>query len=158
MDTPREEPQNRETAPRFEFREFTISELAYKLSLDLRNAYLRAPLGLDLSEQDTSGEDQQLHFGLFEDPNILASVTLKPLDNDRLKLRQMVVDQSTRGCGLGRVLITKAEHILRERGYKQITLSARLEVKSFYEKLGYKRNGARFLLIGIEHVTMDKEL
>lgn len=138
------------------FKRFTTAEKAYQSSLALRNTYLRKPLGLTLSEDDTAGEAQQLHFGIFEEEQILASVTLKDLGNGKMKLRQMVVDQSLPRSGLGTMLIRNAEEALRTMDCHEITMAARVSAKGFYEKLGYQVYGSCFLELGIEHITMCK--
>ncbi|MBD5781251.1 GNAT family N-acetyltransferase [Pelagicoccus sp. NFK12] len=140
------------------FRQFSTRDEAYSMAIQLRDAHLRAPLGLKLNELDTAGEDQQLHFGLFDGQRILACVSFKQLDDKRMKLRQMVVDPSLQRSGLGRTLIANAEETLMKRGCLEITLSARASARAFYEKLGYRAIGESFVEVGIEHLKMDKSL
>ncbi|MDQ8204525.1 GNAT family N-acetyltransferase [Pelagicoccus sp. SDUM812003] len=139
-----------------EFRQFTTDDAEYQQSLELRNAQLRAPLGLELSESDTAGERSQLHFGLFRERRLLASVTLKNLGDGRMKLRQMVVEPSARGMGLGRALIENVEKRLRSMDCVEIVLAARVNAERFYETLGYRSSGERFREVGIDHLSMTK--
>lgn len=140
------------------FRQFTTSDEAYPSSLELRDAWLRAPLGLTLNEFDTADDGQQLHFGLFDEQRIVASVSFRPLPNRQVKLRQMVVDPSLQRSGLGTALVRKAEEHLRERGFVGITMNARIAAKGFYEKLGYQSVGETLVEIGIKHVRMIKRI
>jgi predicted GNAT family N-acyltransferase len=136
--------------------EINFGSEAYLASLALRERCLRRPLGLTLSDADLEGEDGQWHYGLFDDGALVACVILKPLDDSLVQLRQMVVDDRCRNCGLGRELIRAVEADAQTRGIRKITMSARYEVREFYEKQGYNAVGAVFQTHGIEHVQMEK--
>jgi predicted GNAT family N-acyltransferase len=137
-------------------RQFTIGDCVYSDSVDLRERHLRAPLGLSLDDEDLSEEKAQLHFGLFEGDRLLGSVTFKIVNESRLKLRQMVIDESAQGSGLGTMLIRGAEMAVKELGYCDVEMAARLAVKGFYEKLGYVAQGDVFVEVKIEHIKMVK--
>jgi predicted GNAT family N-acyltransferase len=137
-------------------RQFTTNDNVYATSLELRDRYLRAPLGLSLNDADLSKEGEQLHFGLFEDDSLLGSVTFKVVDESSLKLRQMVIDESAQGAGLGTMLISGAEQAVKKLGYQNVEMAARLAVKGFYEKLGYVSEGEVFNEVKIEHIKMIK--
>jgi len=50
------------------------------------------------------------------------------------------------------------EDYIKKTNPKPITLNAQLEVKEFYEKLGYKPVGHVFHEAGIPHIKMEKVL
>ena len=141
-----------------EIRTFSTTDQEYQASLELRNKYLRIPLGLDIRNEDLSDEVNQTHFGLFEGRRLLASVILKDLGNGLVKLRQMVVDEKVRGKGLGRKLIQGMEKLAKRKGVKNIEMSARFTVKGFYEKSGYRAEGGIFEEVGISHIKMKKRI
>ncbi len=141
---------------RMQVRQFTTDDSAYKDSVELRERYLRAPLGLSLADEDLSEENIQLHFGLFEGDRLLGSVTFKIVNESLLKLRQMVIDENAQGSGLGTMLINGSEEAVRELGYHAVEMAARLAVKGFYEKLGYVAQGDVFVEVKIEHIKMVK--
>lgn len=60
----------------------------------------------------------------------------------------LVVSDKMRGRGVGQALITTTEKHLAQTNIRRIAVNARFEreeVHEFYEKLGYTRNGFRFV-------------
>ena len=53
----------------------------YRGTLAMRHGILRAPLGLDWSADDLTGEDGQLHFGLFDDEDTVQEAFLRAVSN-----------------------------------------------------------------------------
>jgi len=129
----------------------------YKMTLDLRNQVLRIPLGMRLSDNDIAGEQKQLHFGLFQDSVLVASVIFKPLCSKKVKLRQMAVHTDFQGCGYGAMLVNLSEQKIFGLGYKEIEMAARETAVGFYQKLGYSKQGEKFTEIGIPHFHMVKQ-
>ena len=129
----------------------------YRGTLAMRHAILRAPLGLDWSADDLAGEDEQLHFGLFDDEDTLVGcVVAKPLGDGMAKIRQMAVADG--GRGNGRRLIEGMEAALRGRGIRRVEMDARKTAVGFYQKLGYRVEGGEFLQVTIPHLRMVKDL
>jgi predicted GNAT family N-acyltransferase len=52
----------------------------------------------------------------------------------------------------------EAEAEARRRGLKRVKLHARDSAVPFYEKLGYRPDGAWYDALGITHLDMAKEL
>ncbi|MGD7652413.1 MAG: GNAT family N-acetyltransferase [Verrucomicrobiales bacterium] len=141
-----------------EVREFRVDEPVYQESLDLRDRFLRIPLGLSIHDDDLTDEGGQVHVGLFDGGELVASVILKDLGGGCGKLRQMVVEESRQGRGLGRRLIEGLEDVARSRGFSFIEMAARLTARGFYEALGYVAEGDVFPEVGIDHIRMVKRL
>ena len=60
----------------------------------------------------------------------------------------LVVSKNVRGCGIGRRLIAAAENDFAQRDIRRVAVNTRFERKEaheFYERLGYRRNGFRFV-------------
>jgi predicted GNAT family N-acyltransferase len=74
------------------------------------------------------------------------------------KVERVAVLPESRGSGLGRELMDGVEAHAREIGAKDLVLHAQASVVSFYEKLGWRSVGPRFLEAGIEHQEMKKRL
>ncbi len=126
----------------------------YAQACELRRRFLREPLGLELTEADVAGDDSQHHFGLFDQGgSLIGNVTGKPDPDDAItvRIRQMVIDERRRERGLGRRLLTEAERLLAERGFKRSILYARDEAAPFYERCGYQDTGENAELIGLPH-------
>ena len=64
------------------------------------------------------------------------------------RILALVVSNGMRRHGIGRKLVAAAEKHFLEKKIRRIAVNTRLtrkEVHSFYESLGYERNGFRFL-------------
>lgn len=140
------------------FKQFRFDSPEYKQSLVLREQVLRQPLGLSLSKDDLSGEEQQLHFGLFENSGIAAVVLFKPASDKIIKLRQMAVSSLSQGKGLGKLLVNSAEIEIAKLGYTRIEMAARETAIDFYRSLGYHTLGSKFEQVGITHIMMTKDI
>lgn len=131
-------------------------------TITLRNKVLREPLGLIFSEQDLEDEAQAIHLAYFTNQNAInflaGACFLTPHKEDTLKLRQMAVDASCQGKGIGRKLIAFAEQVALERGYSYLYLHARKEALNFYIKQNYKQVSDEFFEVGIPHYEMIKEI
>jgi predicted GNAT family N-acyltransferase len=131
----------------------------YVASLRLRSDILRAPLGKELVNSDTDGEEHQLHFGCFTAGQLKGCIVAKPLNGGtKVKLRQMAVAGDCQGQGIGKRLIVDFERFLKNKGIKRTELSARQTAILFYKKLGYETIGGSYLEQGIEHTKMQKTL
>lgn len=143
--------------------EETVRQLAYgggeyRQALELRNALLRKPLGLDLGLAGITGEESNRHYGLFRCGELVACVMAVPLGDDQLQIRQMAVREAFQGRGLGRRLLLAVEAALREVGCRFLVLNARESAIGFYRNLGYQPVGEFFLELGIVHQRMEKAL
>jgi predicted GNAT family N-acyltransferase len=130
----------------------------YKQMLKLRDEVLRKPLGLHFSPDELEKEKINMHMAAYEDDRMLGCCMLVEEDPQTVRLRQMAVVNDVQGKGIGRALMTFAENLARDRGYKRITMHARKNALGFYEKMGYKKKGNEFQEITIPHYVMEKEL
>jgi len=71
--------------------------------------------------------------------------------------RVAVLAEHRRG-GYGRAVMKALHALARDRGIRDITLSAQIHAIGFYERLGYVVHGEVFLDAGIEHRWMDVHL
>ena len=141
------------------FREIEFGSDDFRKECELRNEVLRLPLGLNLYLEDISLEEQQMHFGLFDQyGNLAACVIAVTSSSGHTKIRQMAVNGGHRGKGLGRNIILCLEEHLAERGMTYLFMHARISAVGFYEKLGYARVGNEFIEVGIPHVRMEKHI
>lgn len=71
------------------------------------------------------------------------SANYELLNGIQARIEGLVVDESTRGLGLGRKLMEKGEDWAKEQGSKTMKLasnSKRVEAHKFYEKIGYTKS------------------
>ena len=124
----------------------------------LRDDILRKPLGLGLTPEELESEKDNMLIAAFEDEDILGCCMLVEEKSDTVRLRQMAVLNDLQGKGIGRALMNFAENIARDRGYKIISMHARINAVGFYEKMGYKIASDQFTEVTIPHYVMEKNL
>lgn len=130
----------------------------YSNVLDLRQSVLRAPLGLNLMDEDLDEDrDQYIVVGCNQD-EVVACLMLKIVNKDTIKFRQMAVTAEYQQHGFGSMLVHYAENFCLLNEYTQIELHARKYAVPFYLKLDYNLVGEEFEEVGIPHYKMIKSL
>jgi GNAT superfamily N-acetyltransferase len=130
----------------------------YREMVELRHQILRKPLGLGFTEADLEAEKDDILIGVYDDDKIEACCILTKTDPRTVRLRQMAVGAGLQGKGIGRALMTFAENIARDHGFRRLTMHARKSALGFYEKSGYKVCSDEFEEVTIPHYVMEKEL
>ncbi len=83
---------------------------------------------------------------------------LQPGAPEQGKIGRVAVLASWRKLGLGVQIMTALEAEARRSGLQATWLNAQVSALGFYEGLGYRGEGERFVEAGIEHLTMRKSL
>jgi ribosomal protein S18 acetylase RimI-like enzyme len=130
----------------------------YRQMVKLRDDVLRKPLGLGFTPQELESEKENMLIGAFEEEDILGCCMLVEEGPETVRLRQMAVLNNLQGKGIGRALMTFAENIARDRGYRKLSMHARKNAIGFYEKMGYKVASDEFTEVTIPHFVMEKRL
>lgn len=130
----------------------------YKEMVKLRQAVLRTPLGLKLTDEELAAEKNDILIANIHDDDIIGCCILTKIDNETLQLRQMAVNPKYQGRGIGENLMNFMENLARDKGYKLIRMDARDTAQHFYEKFGYKIIGPEFIKLNIPHHLMEKKL
>jgi ribosomal protein S18 acetylase RimI-like enzyme len=130
----------------------------YRQMVKLRDDILRKPLGLGFTEKELQEEKDHMLIAAFEDERMLGCCMLVEEKPGTVRLRQMAVLNDLQGKGIGRALMSFAENIARDRGYKNITMHARKHAIGFYEKMGYRVSGNEFTEVTLPHFVMQKGL
>lgn len=136
----------------------SVDSNLYQESLDFRYKILRQPLGLSWSKKDLDGEESQFHILAICNQKIIGTIVLKPISKIRIKLRQMAVDESLQGSGIGKKLVLFAENLARSKGFEEVEMIARMSALDFYKKLGYKTEGDEFEEVTVRSMNMIKNL
>ena len=144
-------------ASKLECKLLEFGSVNHQLSIQLREKVLRAPLGLSFTEHDLLHEDEQIHVAGFLEGDLCAILLLKP-DGQSLKMRQVAVDPSIQGMGIGSLLVQFSERLAHTKGYTKIHLHARDSAIPFYLNLNYILEGEGFSEVGIPHHYMYKDL
>jgi predicted GNAT family N-acyltransferase len=130
----------------------------YQKAIQLRYSILRAPLGLNFSQEDLDNEKEHIHIASFEDDDLLGCCMLTKIDQHTLQLRQMAVKANLQRKGIGESIVSFAENIGRDKGYRRIIMHARDTAIGFYEKFGYKVKGDQFIEVNLPHHVMEKNI
>ncbi len=131
---------------------------AYWEAMLLRDRILRAPLGVEFSEEDIAAEADQVHVIARERGEIVGTLLLRGAAEGLVHMRQVAVAENRQGRGIGKDLVKFAEALVWAECGDEIFLHAREPVVAFYEELGYGRVGEPFEEVGIPHVKMRKRL
>ena len=131
----------------------------FDLALDLRDRVLRKPLNMEFFPEDIATEYDSMHLACFNESNrLLGIMVLKPLEEKVVKMRQVAVDPSMQGQGVGTFLAKSAELLAKNKGYHKFVLHARESAVSFYKRMNYSIIGDQFEEVGILHYKMEKKL
>jgi predicted GNAT family N-acyltransferase len=141
-----------------EYREVAHGSDGYRETVALRDAILRAPLGLEFGSAELDGESDSHHIACLDSGRIIGCLVMKPLSASTAKMRQFVVAEDRRGEGIGKGLVRYAEELVRGLGFAEIVMHAREAGAPFYERLGYAREGGTFVEVTLPHVAMRKRL
>jgi predicted N-acetyltransferase YhbS len=147
---------------------FRISEVAhrsppYEAAVRLREAVLRRPLGLGFTPEELDAEGDSHHIVALDqnrrdDDACVGCLVLLPVDANVVRMRQVAVRPDRQRQRIGSALIAFAEETARARGYREIVAHVREPAVPFYTRLGYAREGARFIEVTIPHVQMRKTI
>lgn len=141
-----------------QFKEIQWQSELYDQEIELRLELLRVPLGLTFSDEELQAESAELHFGMLDQSRLVACAVIVPRSDALAKLRQMAVVTEYQNQGVGSNLIRNIESALQDRQFEAIELHARDNAASFYEKLGYSKQGTQFIEVSIPHWKMTKSI
>ena len=130
----------------------------YQQMVNLRYEIMRKPLGLNFSQEELAKEKNDILIGAFDEDEMMGCCILSDTKDGCVRLRQMAVQKNMQGKGIGESIITFAENLARDKGFKALTMHARDTAIGFYEKYGYKVKGDQFIEINIPHHIMEKRL
>lgn len=129
----------------------------------LRNAVLRIPLGLALTDEELAAQAGHPHLAAFTGEALVGCLLLipdrpPPTDDRVVWMRQVAVHPDHQRKGIGQQLVAAAEELARQQGYFRVVLDARETAIPFYKKLGYTGIGDVFIEHTLPHLLMYKRL
>jgi predicted GNAT family N-acyltransferase len=119
---------------------------------------LRRPLGLTVTEEELADDAMRQHFCAISYGLVVGTVSLRPLDEATLLLKQMAVAEDRRREGIGTRLLAHAEGWAHGAGFLLMVLNARMGAEGFYARFGYQAHGEPFDENTIPHIGMTKSL
>ncbi|MEO8234355.1 MAG: GNAT family N-acetyltransferase [Flavobacterium sp.] len=142
-----------------------IKEITTQETFLVRNLVLRSGKPVETCFFDGDNLEQTKHFGYFDNGNIIGVVSVYKNKNSIFKfpnqyqIRGMAILEEFQGSGCGKLLVKHCEGYLTSNYANLIWFNARETAVTFYEKLGYTKNGFPFPIadVGI-HFLMFKNL
>lgn len=133
--------------------------------------YNEAKTAIDPIRRAVFQEEQQVEAGLDFDgldeaaTQMLAYWEDQPVGtarirylSDRLaKIERVAVLAAYRGLGIGKQLMNGALDFLEKQGVPEAKINAQMQVKDFYEQLGFQQQGEPFYEAGMLHVEMRRK-
>lgn len=107
---------------------------AYSVRIQGMNRQHHISLREEFDEHDTDGTR---YIVLLDDGYPIATCRFYEISTKEVILGRVVVLPEYRGKSIGRKVVDEAEKWIKELGYDEIIIDSRVEVVSFYEKLGY---------------------
>lgn len=145
-------------APNVLIFEAPLGSHLYAQALRLREMILRRPLGLTVTREELADDAMRQHFCAVSFGAVVGTVSLRPLDETTLHLKQMAVAETRRQERIGALLLAHAEGWAQAGGFRLMVLHARIGAEGFYVRLGYAQDGEAFDENTIPHVRMTKRL
>lgn len=103
-------------------------------------------------------EETALHFLALHGKNPAATARVRFRDGGRVaKIERLAVRKTMRGLGIGAAVMREIEADAAIVEAAQLVLHAQTYAVPFYERLGYKAEGAEFMEADIPHRLMRKE-
>ena len=143
----------------YSFEQVTYGSALYHQMVIVRDEQLRAPLGWHFTPEELAEDEYDMHLAaLNEDGGVVATVILRKLTDDAVRLRQVAVAKRVQGQGVGSALLKFAESFARTHGFKETLLYARIVAMPFYARLGYVETEGFHETRGVLHQAMVKIL
>ena len=108
------------------------------------------PRNIELDAMDT----QCLHAICFYGDQAVGTGRLLPDGH----IGRMAVLRAWRGRGVGGLILKALMDKARERGDREVVLSAQVHATAFYRAHGFREEGAQYLEAGIPHQDMRRRL
>ena len=146
----------------------TIQSIHVEQTYALRHELLVPHLTLADCHLPGDADEQTRHLGAFEGERLIGIMSVyavaHPSFNAAIaphswQLRAIAVMPAQRQCGIGRALTDAALQVCREQHGQRIWCNARASVLDFYTRLGWRKQGARFIIPNIgPHYLMFSDL
>ncbi|MGD7045914.1 GNAT family N-acetyltransferase [Jeotgalibacillus proteolyticus] len=85
-------------------------------------------------------------FSVRKAENTVGAVLFIPIDNQVIELKNIAIDASFRGKGIGKAVIEEAIVLFKEKGFTMMivgTANSSIENIAFYQKAGFRISGVR---------------
>ncbi|TBN05523.1 GNAT family N-acetyltransferase [Hyunsoonleella flava] len=146
-------------------KEYQVKQILTKDTYPVRHPVLRS--GRPVATCAFGGDDlsSTIHLGLFNEDNIIGVASFMQSKHElfseksQYQLRGMAILKPFQGKGLGEIILSHGETLLKEQSIDLIWCNARIIAVNFYKRRGYKTKGTPFDIPNIgQHYIMYKVL
>jgi len=140
------------------FKIIHLSSPEYPEYLELREAVLRRPIGLRITEEELAMEEHYVHIAGLIDSRVCATTALVPEEGNKMRMIQVAISPDVQSKGIGSAMMRFIDEYCKLRSVEYIWCHARESAVAFYAKNGYSAEGESFEKVGIPHRLMHKSL
>lgn len=135
--------------------ELSIEQIRHELTWRLRQKILYPQQKLYEMEMDEDLEG--IHFGAFQNNDLVAVVSLFP-KGDSFQFRKFAVDTGHQHQGIGSKVLDYITNFAEMEGAVLLWCNARIIAIPFYLKHGFKQTGRLFSKNGFDYEVLEKNL
>lgn len=104
-------------------------------------------------------DNNSTHMMLYNDADAVGCCRFFPGENPgEYIIGRIAVRKAYRGKSMGRRIVEMAIQHLKDAGAAKISLSAQVQVKGFYEAVGFRAKGDVYMDEHCPHIHMEKNL
>ena len=140
-----------------------IQEIEYNNTLELRQKYLRPNLNKEECVYPGDIDETTYHLGCYIEESLVGIVSIYKRSNTNIskdtayQIRALTTEEAFRGKGVASTLLSSAEKKAFVEGAQYVWANARISVKDFYRKSGYRVSDDVFNVEGVGlHVIVCK--
>ncbi|MGK0254158.1 MAG: GNAT superfamily N-acetyltransferase [Mariniflexile sp.] len=129
---------------------YSIKKISANDTYKVRHPVLRAGKPFESCVFDGDNLDTTFHLGIYTDDQMIGICSFYKCNNDLLpeefqyQLRGMAVLDNYQSIGLGKLLLSHGETLLKAQNTQIIWCNAREKAVNFYKKNGYSTIGTPF--------------
>lgn len=127
-------------------------------AVQLRREVLRYPLGMDYTPEQIAEDAHKTVLAALDGHQVVGTMQITDEGDGWQRFRAVAVSPLRQREGIGRLLSTCGEDLVRANGGHSVMLHARYMALRFYGSLGYAEVGPWFYEVGMPHKRMDKRL
>jgi len=135
---------------------FENDEELLREALNIRREVFVEEQGVPEEEELDGKDSASVHVLLEKEGKFIGTARIRKIDDGTFKIERVAILKEERGKGYGRFLMENIERELFPKGVQKIVLNAQIQVREFYERLGYRAEGEIFYEANIPHVRMVK--
>ena len=121
---------------------------------NIRKTVFTNELGIPESELFDECDESCDHFIMFDGKNVVGSIRFVSFGKT-IKLERMAILQEYRKKNYGKNSILQLREFYNALGYTRMFLDSIYSVRNFYKKCGFLEQGKIFQRVGIDHIRMS---